>query len=285
MTTIAITAATGQLGRLVLDALLTRVPASDVVAVVRDGAKAADLAERGVDVRVASYDDPAALTAAFAGVDRLLFVSGNEFGSREQQHRNVVAAAKEAGVGHVAYTSVLAAPTSTLPVAPDHVVTEQVLAESGLPHTFLRNGWYHENYLGAPEQAKATGTVLTSAGDGRVASAARADYAEAAAVVLTTPVADLPEVYELSGDEAWTQDDLAAVLSRVTGTPVTVTRVDADGQREALTAAGVPEGGVFFAVATDAGTARGDLALQTGDLSRLIGRPTATLEQTLRTAS
>src|SRR6476469_1033472 len=126
MTSIAITAATGQLGRLVIDALLARVPASDVVAVVRDPAKAADLAERGVTVRTASYDDAAALTAAFTGVERLLFVSGNEFGSREQQHRNVVAAAKEAGVGHVAYTSVLAAPTSTLPVAPDHVVTEQV---------------------------------------------------------------------------------------------------------------------------------------------------------------
>lgn len=285
MTTIALTGATGQLGRLVVDALLTRVPASDVVAVVRDAAKASDLADRGVDVRVASYDDPSALAAAFAGVDRLLFVSGSEVGVREQQHRHVVEAAKQAGVGHVTYTSVLAAPTSSLPVAPDHVLTEQLLADSGLPHTVLRNGWYHENYLGSLDSAKATGTVLTSAGDGRIASAARADYAEAAAVVLTTPVADLAEVYELSGDEAWSQDDLAGVLSRVTGVPVSVTRVDAEAQTQALTQAGLPEGLVGFLVATDAGTARGDLALQTGDLSRLIGRPTATLEDTLRTAS
>lgn len=279
--TIAVTGATGQLGALVIDHLLDRVPASEVVAVVRDAEKARRHADRGVEVRVADYTDRAALESALAGVDRLLLVSGNEIGQRTTQHTTVIEAAKAAGVGFVAYTSVLQAEGSPLLVAPEHVETEHVLADSGLPHTLLRNGWYHENYAPSIDAARHTGAVLTSAGDGRVASAARTDYAEAAAIVLTS---DAPaSVYELSGDVAWTQDDLASALADVLGTPVDVQQVDSAAHTAALTAAGLDEGTVHFVVTTDGHIAGGHLASTPGDLAALLDRPTTPLVETLRT--
>lgn len=281
--TIAVTGATGQLGALVIDHLLDRVPASEVVAVVRDAGKARLHADRGVEVRVADYADRAALDSALAGVDRLLLVSGTEIGQRTKQHTTVIEAAKAAGVGFVAYTSVLKADGSPLLVAPEHVETEQALAASGLRHTLLRNGWYHENYAPSIDAARHTGTVLTSAGEGRVASAARTDYAEAAAVVLTS---DAPaSVYELSGDVAWTQEDLASALADVIGSPVDVQQVDAAAHTAALTAAGLDAGTVHFVVATDGHIAGGHLASTPGDLAGLLGRPTTPLIETLRTVA
>jgi len=283
--TLAITAATGQLGRLVVDALLERLTAEaahTVVAIVRDAAKAVDLAERGVTVRVASYEDGPAMEDALAGVDRLLLISGSDVGNRAKQHATVIDAAVAAGVGHLTYTSVLGGRSSTLPVAPDHVETEAHLQTVGVPSTVLRNGWYHENYAATLATARHTGTVLTSVHAGRIASATRADYAQAAAAVLTTPMADLDDVYELSGDVAWSQEDLAAAVAELIGAPVTVTRVTPAEQTAALTQVGLDADTAGFVVAIDAATDRGDLAIQTGALARLIGHPTTSLVDGLR---
>ena len=278
--TIAVTGATGQLGTHVVDALLEKVPADQVVAVVRDAAKAQPLADRGVTVRVASYDDRAALETALAGVDRVLLISGNEFGKRAEQHANVIEAAKADGVELLAYTSVLGGPATELLVTPEHVATEEYLAQAGLAHTLLRNGWYHENYAPAIGAAQATGTVLTAAGEGKVASASRRDYAEAAVAVLLAD--DVQPVYELSGDVAWTQDDLAAAVSDVIGSPVSVTQTDEAGLKSALEGAGVPETWADFSAKTDTRIAAGDLAATPGELTKLIGRPTTPLVDTLR---
>lgn len=280
--TIAVTAATGHLGTLVVDSLLDKVPATEIIAIARDAEKARGIAAKGVDVRIASYDDPAALTTALQGVDKLLLISGSEVDKdRPAQHANVADAAVAAGVSLLAYTSAPAADTSTLPVAPDHVATEQHLATTGLNTVLLRNGWYHENYAPSIDAARHTGSVLTSAGDGKVASAARADYAEAAAVVLTTDQ-PLKPVYELGGDVAWTQDELAAAISDVIGAPVTVAQVSPDEQLAALVGAGVPEYWAGFTVATDASIRNGELEVTGGDLSTLIERPTTPLVDSLR---
>ena len=181
---VGVTGASGQLGRLVVQGLLDRCQAADVVAIVRDPAKAADLAAAGVEIRVADYNDRAALDTAVAGLDRLLLISSNEVGKRFPQHQNVIDAAKAAGVGHVIYTSAPKATTSTLILAPEHKATEEYLETSGVPYTVLRNNWYTENYAQSVRTARDTGTLVAAAGEGRVASASRADYAEAAAVVL-----------------------------------------------------------------------------------------------------
>ncbi|VXB75726.1 SDR family oxidoreductase [Aeromicrobium sp. 9AM] len=279
--TIAVTAATGQLGTLVVDALLARTTPDQIVAIVRDAAKAEPLAAKGVDVRIAGYDDTAALEAALAGIDRVLLISGNEFGKRTQQHRNVIDAVIANDVSRVVYTSAPQVDTSTLPVAPEHLETEQYLASTAVDHVVLRNNWYHENYASAVETAAATGSVLTSAGDGRVASAARQDFAEAAAVILTTD-GPVKRVYELAGDVAWTHDDLAAALSEVVGKPVSVANVSADEQSAILTSVGLDAGLIGFITGVDAGIKQGDLELATGELSSLIGRPTTPIVETLR---
>lgn len=279
--TIAVTAATGQLGTLVVDALLQRTTPDQIVAIARDAAKAEALAAKGVNVRIASYDDPAALKDALAGVDQLLLISGSEFGQRGTQHRNVIDAAIANDVSRVFYTSVLQADATTVPVVPEHLETEQYLAGAGIDHVLLRHGWYNENYGQALETAKQTGSVLTSAGDGRIASAARADFAEAAAVVLTTDGPVKP-VYELSGDVAWTQDELAAALTEVLGTPVVANQVTAEQQAAILVEVGLDEGTAGFVAAIDVATANGDLELSNGDLRGLIGRPTTPLVESLR---
>lgn len=279
--TIAVTAATGQLGTLVVDALLQRTTADQIVAIVRDAAKAEPLAAKGVDVRIASYDDPAALSEALAGIDQVLLISGNEFGQRAQQHRNVIDAAIANDVSRIVYTSAPQADTSTLPVAPEHLATEQYLASTNVDHVLLRNNWYTENYASSVETAAATGSVLTSAGDGRVASASRRDFAEAAAVVLTTD-GPVKQVYELAGDVAWTHSDLAAALAEVLGKPIEVANVSADEQTTVLTSAGLDAGLVGFIVGVDSGIKQGDLELATGDLTSLIGRPTTPIVETLR---
>jgi NAD(P)H dehydrogenase (quinone) len=277
--TIAVTAATGQLGTLVIDALLDRTTPDQIIAIARDEAKAESLVAKGVSVRLASYDDPTELETALEGVDTVLLISGNEIGRRGVQHRNVIDASIAQGVSRLVYTSAPQIDTSTLPVAPEHLETEEYLATTAIEHALLRNNWYTENYAPGLETAAATGSVLTSAGEGRVASAARKDYAEAAAVVLTTE-GPVKRVYELAGDVAWTQAELAGAFAGVLGRPVGVTQVSADEQRSILTAAGVDPGLVGFIVATDASIRDGELALTTGELSALIGRPTTPLTET-----
>lgn len=276
--TLAITAATGHLGQLVVDDLLRRVPANDVVLVLRDPAKAAAFAERGVTIRHGDYNDPASLDSAFDGVEKLLLISGSEVGRRIPQHTAVVRAAQAAGVRFLAYTSAPHADTTTLGVAPEHKATEQVIRESGLAFSLLRNNWYTENYTDRIAAAVATGTLVGAAGDGRVASATRADFAAAAAVVLAGDGHD-NTVYELSGDIAWSFPELAAAITTASGREVTYQDVSADKFAEILIAAGVPEGGARFAAAIDSEIADGVLADATSDLSRLIGRPTTTLAE------
>lgn len=281
--TIAVTGATGQLGRLVLDELLTNHEPAALVAVVRDAGKAGELRARGVQVRVADYSDPASLEVALTGVDKLLLISGSEVGSRVAQHANVINAAKAAGVNFIAYTSVLAADTTDLILAPEHKATEELIRASGLEYTFLRNGWYTENYVQTVATARQTGAVVAAAGDGRVASAARADYAAAAAEVLSSAGHE-GRVYELSGDCAWDFKELATALTEIAGREVVYQPVTAAELVEILTSAGLDQGTAGFLAALDADTRAGLLAAVTGDLSGLIGRPTTPLLQALRSA-
>ena len=281
--TILVTAASGHLGRLVVDALLRRgVDPSDVVATARRPEALADLADRGVEVRRADYDDPSSLDAAFAGVDRLLFVSGSEVGARISQHRNVVHAAVRAGVGLVAYTSITRADTSGLALATEHRATEEMIVASGLPHVFLRNSWYLENYTGQLPTYLEHGAVLGSAGDGRVSAATRADYAEAAAAVLAGD-GHAGHAYELGGT-AFTLAELAATVTRVSGTEVDYRDLPVEDYAAALVAAGLPDGYAHVLTDSDRGIADGALFTDTGDLERLIGRPAASLEDAVRAA-
>ncbi len=280
MTTV-VTGATGHFGRLVVEALLTRgVEPGDIVATGRQVGALDDLAARGVVVRPADYDDPASLDAAFAGAAKLLFVSGSEVGRRMQQHLNVVDAAVRAGVRHLVYTSGPRADISPLPVNVEHKATEEYIAESGIPATMLRNNWYHENYLPDVATARETGEIVSATGTGRVASAARADYAEGAAAVLTEDGHE-KKAYELGGDSAWDYDELVETVSQIVGRPVTRRDVSPEDRHAGLVAAGLPEDVATFVVALDTAIAHGALADVTGDLSRLIGRPTTPLATTL----
>lgn len=282
MPTLAVTGASGHLGGLVADRLLAHPSAPTVVALVRDADKAAALAQKGADVREADYADPQALETALAGVDTLLLVSSNAVGQRFAQHQNVIDAAVRAGVGRIVYTSAPHATTSALVLAPEHKATEEYLAASGVPFTVLRNNWYHENYADQIATARATGTLVGAAGDGRVASASRADYADAAVAVLTASGHE-GQVYELAGDTAWTYDDLAAALSEAIGAPVSYQRVDGPTLVDLLKGAGLPEETAGFVAALDENIADGALADNaSGDLRRLIGRPTTPLVDVLR---
>ncbi|VXA96181.1 NAD(P)H:quinone oxidoreductase [Microbacterium sp. 8M] len=282
--TILITGATGQLGRLVIDSLLARgVAPSTIRAGARDIAKAADLAERGVQVVPLDYNAPETVAAAVDGADAVLLISGNEFGKRAAQHQAVIDAARVAGVAKLVYTSAPKATTSDLVLAPEHKATEEAITASGVPAVILRNNWYTENYLADVARAKETGVIATGAGEGRVASASRADYAEAAAIVLTED-GHIGQVHELAGDVAWNYDELAAAASEVVGRPVQYTSLSREEQAEALAGAGLDEGTIGFVTELDANIRDGALAETDGTLSRLLGRPTTPLVEGLRAA-
>jgi NAD(P)H dehydrogenase (quinone) len=279
---IAVTGATGHLGRLVVTGLLDAgVPAGEVVAVVRDPEKAADLAARGVQVRAADYADEAALAAALKGVDRLLLVSGSEVGQRVAQHGNVLQAALGAGVGLVVYTSAPKADDTSLPLAPEHIATERLIADFGLPAVVLRNNWYLENYDQQIRQAAESGELSGSSGEGRIAAAARADFAAAAVAVLTAEQ-PRPGVVELGGDEAFTLAELAATVAAQTGRPVTYRDLTPEEHLRSLLAAGLPEGTAQFVVGLDQAIAQGALYTGSTALSELTGRPTTTLAEQVR---
>ena len=281
---IVVTGATGHLGRLIVESLLKRgVAAAEIVAAGRSIDKIADFAERGIRTVSIEYADPASLQAAFAGAETLVLVSGSEVGQRIAQHTNAIAAAKDAGIGRIVYTSAPHADTTTLILAPEHKATEELIRAAGIPFTILRNGWYTENYVQTVEQAGQTGEIIASVGDARVASASRADYADAVAAVLTTPGHE-NAVYELTGDVAWTHHDLAAAAASVFGRDVVYTPLSAEEHLATLIAAGLPAETAGFIVALDANIADGLLGHTPGDLSRLIGRPTTPLEAGLRDA-
>ncbi len=280
---IVVTGATGSLGRLVVEELLARVPASEIVALVRDKEKAAGLAARGVELRIADYSEPATLAGAFRAGDRVLLISGSEVGQRVPQHTAVIEAAKAAGVAQLAYTSVLGGPDADFALADEHRETERIVLESGLPYTFLRNGWYTENYTANLAPVLAHGAVLSNAGEGRVASAARADYAAAAAEVLTGE-GHLGRAYELSGDVAWSFAQYAAEVAAASGKPVAYRPLTPEAHLAVLTDAGVPAPFAEILVDVDLAIARGRLAGTSGELSRLIGRPTTPLSLSVREA-
>jgi NAD(P)H dehydrogenase (quinone) len=281
---LVVTGASGHLGRLTVQALLDRgVEPSRIVATARTPEVVDDLAAQGVDVRRADYTDPQSLKEAFVGADRVLMVSSSTVGARMDQHHNVVAAARDAGVDLLAYTSIPQADTTSLLIAADHAATEQLILESGLPYVFLRNSWYLENYTGQLATTLEHKAVLGSAGDGRVSAAARADYAAAAAAVLLD---DGPRdhVYELGGDTAFTLAEYAATVSELTGEQIAYVDQPAAEYQAFLESVGVPASMAQILVDADLGIARGDLLVDSGDLARLIGRPTTTVADAIRAA-
>ncbi|WP_137718686.1 SDR family oxidoreductase [Methylobacillus flagellatus] len=270
---IVITGANGQLGRLVIQSLLEKIPATQIVAAVRSPEKAQDIAALGVQVRQADYNRPDTLDAAFNGASKVLLISSSEVGSRVAQHQAVIAAAQRAGVSLLAYTSLLRADTTPLALASEHVATEQALKASGIPFVLLRNGWYTENYAASIQPALAHGAFIGSAGAGRIASASRADYAQAAATVIASE-GQAGLIYELAGDEAYTLADFAAELSRQAGQRVSYHDLPQAAFADALAGAGLPPAFAALLADSDAGAAKGALFDDGRQLSRLIGRPT-----------
>ncbi|ONI80066.1 NAD(P)-dependent oxidoreductase [Saccharothrix sp. ALI-22-I] len=277
---IVVTGATGQLGRLVVEALVEKVDADQVVAAVRDPQKAADLAGLGVQVRTADYNEPSTLAEAFAGADKVLLISSSEVGSRVAQHTAVIDAAKAAGVGHLLYTSILYADTTSISLAPEHKATEELIRESGIPFTFLRNGWYTENYEQSVAQGLEFGAIVGSAGDGRLGGVPRADYADAAVAALTGEGHE-GKAYELAADEPWTLTEFAEAITRISGKTVAYQDLPADQHRGILVGAGLPDFVADMLVDADRAIAAGELASTSGDLSALIGRPTASLDESV----
>ncbi|CAL9295917.1 SDR family oxidoreductase [Streptomyces sp. R02] len=279
---IVVTGASGKLGRHVVEQLLEKVPAEQVTAVVRSPEKAADLAARGVRVAVADYNAPETFDGLFAAGDKVLLISGNEFDKgRVRQHSLVIDAAKAAGVALLAYTSAPATLTATL--ADDHRGTERALLDSGVPYVLLRNGWYHENYTENLGPVLEHDAVVAAAGEGRISSASRADYAAAAVAVLTGEGHE-NATYELGGDKAWSFAEYAAELSRQTGREIAYTPVTPEQLTGILVGAGLPEPMAAMFAGVDAAIAEGQLVVDSGDLSRLAGRPTTPLAEAVAAA-
>ncbi|MBS0869475.1 SDR family oxidoreductase [Enterobacter ludwigii] len=278
---IAITGATGQLGQLVIEQLLNTVPANQIVAIVRNPAKAEALRQQGITVRQGDYADESTMTSALKGVDKLLLISSSEVGQRATQHQNVINAARAAGVKFIAYTSLLHADKSPLGLHVEHVATEKALAESGIPYALLRNGWYTENYLASAPPALEHGVFIGAAGEGKIASATRADYAAAAAKVISGD-GHAGNVYELAGDHAWTLSELAAELSKQSGINVAYQNMSEADFAAALKGVGLPAGLAEMLADSDVGASKGGLFDDSHTLSKLIGRPTTPLSESIK---
>ncbi|MCS0536470.1 MULTISPECIES: SDR family oxidoreductase [Citrobacter] len=278
---IAITGATGQLGQHVIESLLKTVPASQIVAIARNPAKATALSQQGITVRQADYSDEAAFTTALQGIDKLLLISSSEVGQRAPQHRNVINAAKAAHVKFIAYTSLLHADTSPLGLADEHVATEKMLAESGIAYALLRNGWYTENYLASAPAALEHGVFIGAAGEGKIASATRADYAAAAARVISED-GHAGKTYELAGDAGWTLSQLAAELAKQSGKKVVYQNLSEADFAAALKGVGLPAGLADMLADSDTGASKGGLFDDSHTLSKLIGRPTTSLADSVK---
>ena len=282
MTTYAVTGATGKLGRLVLDEMLQKVTPGEIVALARDPAALSNYAMKGVQVRQADYDDPASLEAALKGVDRVLLISGNAVGQRGRQHGNVIEAAKKNGVGYLAYTSILNARESRLALAPEHKETEEILEKSGLNHDVLRMPWYSDNYVGGLQPAIESGVVYGASGQGRFSTASRADLAAGLASALVS--GNGGDIYELAGDTSWTMDDFAAEITRHSGKDVKyVNQSEADYART-LEGNGLPPPVAALLASTSYLAGEGQLYNDQRQLSRLSGRPTTPIGETIKAA-
>ena len=277
---IGVTGATGQLGRLVLEKLKQKVSAETIVALVRNPEKAADL---GIEARAFDYTQAENLLASLRGIDKLLLISGNEIGQRLPQHKAVIEAAKQAGVKQLFYTSLLHADSSPLGLATEHLATEVAIKESGLTYTILRNGWYTENYTGSAKGAVGAGAFIGNAGDGKIASAARVDYAEAAAVVLAGEGHE-GKTYELAGDEAYTLTELAAEISKQSGKTIPYNNLTEAEYAGILKSFGLPDGLAEMLANSDTGASKGGLFDDSKVLSELIGRPTTSLAKVVADA-
>lgn len=273
---IAVTGATGQLGRLVIASLLKKTPAANIIAAVRNVEKARDIAALGVQVRHADYNQPATWDDALKGVDRVLLISSSEVGQRAKQHRSVIDAAKRAGVKLLAYTSILRADASPLGLAAEHKETEAYIRASGVPFVLLRHGWYTENYTAGIPGALAHGAVYGCAGSGRISSATRADYAEADATVLISEN-QAGKIYELAGDSAFTLTELAAEISSQSGKNIGYVDLPEAEYKNVLLKAGLPEPVAALLSDSDTGVSKGGLFDDSHQLSKLIGRPTTPL--------
>lgn len=278
---IAITGATGQLGQHVIESLLKTVSANQIVAIVRNAAKATALRQQGITVREADYNNEAAFTTALQGIDKLLLISSSEVGQRSAQHRNVINAAMAADVKFIAYTSLLHADRSPLELHAEHVETEKMLADSGIPHTLLRNGWYTENYLASAPAALEHGVFIGAAGEGKIASATRADYAAAAARVISEE-GHAGQVYELAGDEAWTLSQLAVELAKQSGKNVVYQNLSEADFAAALKGVGLPAGLADMLADSDVGASNGGLFDDSKTLSTLTGRSTTPLAESVK---
>lgn len=281
---IAVTAASGHLGRLVVDSLAKKVPPSEIVAAARNTEKVADLASKGVAVRQADYSRPETLGPAFTGVEKLLLISGSEVGRRVEQHKAVVAAAKQAGVKLILYTSLLRADGSPLLLGEEHRQSEAAVRGSGIPFVLLRHSWYNENYLGAIAQAAKLGVHYGSAGEGRISAASRADYADAAVAVLTAKENLGGRTYELAGDEGFTLAQFAAEIARQSGKAVRYQDLPEAEYKAVLVKAGLPEPVAGFFANTDTGISKGALYDDSHQLRALIGRPTTPISRTIAAA-
>ncbi|WP_258098306.1 SDR family oxidoreductase [Marinoscillum pacificum] len=273
---IGITGATGQLGSIVVEQLKGKTDAANLVALVRSPEKV-----EGIEARAFDYDKPELLPESLKGIDKLLLISGNEIGQRARQHENIIKAAKEAGVQSIVYTSILHADESTISLAGEHLATEKLLADSGITHTILRNGWYTENYTASIPPSIEAGAFIGSAGDGKIASATRTDFAEAAAVVLTSAGHD-GKVYELAGDEAYTLSDLAAEISKQTGKDIPYANLPEEEYSKALKGFGLPDAFADAIANWDVSASQGDLFDDSKTLSSLIGRPTTPLSEAVK---
>jgi NAD(P)H dehydrogenase (quinone) len=277
---IGITGATGNLGTIVVEKLKSKVDPSNIVALVRSSQKAGSL---GVETREIDYMKPETLTVSLKGIETLLLISGNEIGQRAVQHANVINAARSVGVKCIVYTSLLHADVSTLSLAGEHLQTEEALKKSGLKYTILRNGWYTENYAGSIQGAVAGGAYIGSAGNGKISSATREDFAEAAVAVLTG-TGHYGKTYELAGDKAYTLTELAAEISKQSGKQIPYKNLPESEYAGILKGMGVPEGFAHMIAGWDTSASKGDLSDDKQQLSELIGRPTTPLSVSVRKA-
>jgi len=275
---IGITGATGQLGRIVVEKLKRKTSANNLFALVRSLQKASDL---GIEARAFDYNSPK--PEALVGIDKLLLISANEIGKRIEQHTRVIDTAKKAGVKLLVYTSLLRTDSSSLVLAGEHHKTEEAIISSGIPYVIMRHGWYTENYIASLRDVIAMGTLYGSSGNGKISSAARRDYAEADAIVLTSD-GHIGQVYELAGDESFTMGDFAAEISRQVGKTIAYVNLPEEAYAQLLVKAGMPAGIAKFYAGTHTATAKGDLFDDSHQLSKLIGRPTTSLEKVIAMA-